>query len=111
MTKNTAAADKKPLTKTQLLANLAETTGLTKTQVAAVLDGLSEEISKSLKSRGAGVFAIPGLLKIERKKVPARKAKKNVPNPFKPGETMDVAARPAYNTVKVKALKGLKDMV
>ena len=32
-------------------------------------------------------------------------------NPFKPGELMDVAARPAYNTVKVKALKGLKDMV
>ena len=111
MAKKTAAPAKKPLTKTQIMTNLAEATGLTKAQVASVLEALSEEIAKSLKARGAGVFAIPGLLKIEKKKVPARKAKKGVPNPFKPGELMDVAARPAYNTVKVKALKGLKDMV
>ena len=32
-------------------------------------------------------------------------------NPFKPGELMDVAARPASNKVKVRPLKGLKEMV
>ena len=34
-------------------------------------------------------------MKIEKKKVPARPAQKNVPNPFKPGEFRDIAAKPA----------------
>ena len=37
-------------------------------------------------------------------------AKKGVPNPFKPGELMDVAAKPASIAVKCLALKKLKDM-
>ena len=55
-------------------------------------------------------IAIPGLVKIEKKKVPARAAQKGVPNPFKPGELMDRPAKPAYSKVKVRALKLLKDM-
>jgi len=31
-------------------------------------------------------------------------------NPFKPGELMGRPAKPAYNKVKVRALKLLKDM-
>ena len=81
-----------------------------KKQVAAVLEALAAEIKTSLSSKGAGVIAIPGLVKIEKKKVPARKAQKGVPNPFKPGELMDRAAKPAYSKVKVRALKLLKDM-
>ena len=50
-------------------------------------------------------------MKIERKKVPAKAAQKNVPNPFKPGEVRDIAAKPASVKVKVRALKNLKDMV
>ena len=99
----------KPLTKTELLANIAAATELPKTQVAAVLEALGAEIQKSLSNKGAGV-TIPGLVKIEKKKVPARKAEKGVPNPFKPGELMDRPAKPAYNKVKVRALKLLKDM-
>lgn len=106
-----AKATKKPPTKTQILTNIAESTGLAKKDVAAVFDALAAEIKKNLGSRGPGAFALPGLLKIEKKKVPARAAKKGVPNPFKPGELMDVAARPAYNKVKVRPLKTLKDMV
>lgn len=104
-----AAAAKKPLTKTELLTNIATATDLTKKQVAAVLDALTAEIKKSLSSKGAGAITVPGLLKIEKKKVPARPAQKNVPNPFKPGELMDRPAKPAYNKVKVRALKSLKD--
>jgi hypothetical protein len=33
-----------------------------------------------------------------------------VPNPFKPGELMDVPAKPAYTKIKVRPLKSLKDM-
>ena len=105
-----APAPTKPLTKTELLANIATATELSKNQVAAVLDALGAEIEKSLGSKGAGAITVPGLLKIEKKKVPARKAEKGVPNPFKPGELMDRPAKPAYNKVKVRALKLLKDM-
>ena len=81
-----------------------------KAQVAAVLEALAAEIQQSLSNKGAGAITIPGLVKIEKKKVPARKAKKGVPNPFKPGELMDRPAKPACNKVKVRALNLLKDM-
>jgi len=105
-----AAATKKPLTKTELLANIAATTDVPKKQVVAVLEALADEIRKSLGAKGAGVIAIPGLVKIEKKRIPARAAQKGVPNPFKPGELMDRPAKPAYNKVKVRALKLLKEM-
>ena len=104
------AAPKKPLTKTELLTNIATATEVPKKQVVAVLEALAAEIKKSLGSKGAGAITIPGLMKIEKKKVPARKAQKGVPNPFKPGELMDRAAKPAYSKVKVRALKSLKNM-
>ena len=106
-----AAPEKKLPTKTEILANIADAANLTKKQVSAVLDALANEVKQALGTRGPGSFAVPGLLKIERKKIPARPAKKGVPNPFKPGELMDVAARPAMNKVKVRPLKSLKDMV
>ncbi|GAB5512681.1 MAG: hypothetical protein Rhob2KO_04060 [Rhodopirellula baltica] len=54
----------KPPTKTQIIANIAEETELTKKDVAAVLDSLAAEIEKSLQKGGPGQFAIPGLCKI-----------------------------------------------
>ena len=109
MAKTTAA--KKPLTKGQLMAGIAEDCDLTRKQVAAVFDCLSGNIKKSLGRSGAGAFTLPGLVKIEKKKVPARKARKGVPNPFRPGELMDVKAKPASTKIKGRALKALKDMV
>ncbi len=105
------AATKKPMTKSELLNAISNETNLNRREVSAVLDALSAQISKSLGRRGAGAFTLPGLVKIEKKMVPARPARKGVPNPFKPGELMDVAARPATTKVKVRALKNLKDMV
>jgi len=105
-----AAASKKPMTKTQILTSLAETTDLSKKQVSDVLEALVELVQKNLGPRAPGSFTLPGLLKIERKKVPARPAKKNVRNPFT-GELYDQPAKPASVTVKVRALKKLKDMV
>ena len=102
---------KDAMTKTQVLTTIAERTGLSRKEVGSVMDSLSEVIAVHMTKRGAGQFTLPGLLKIKTKKVPARKAKKNVPNPFKPGELMDVAARPASNKVKILPLKKLKEMV
>ena len=101
-----AKAPKKPPTKTQILTSLADATGLTKKDVAAVFDSLAGEIKKNLASRGPGSFTIPGLVKI---KVPARPAQKNWRNPFT-GELQDRPAKPASTKVKVRALKTLKDM-
>lgn len=99
------------MSKTELVGKIAEATDLTRRDVSAVLESLSGQIERSLGRRGPGVFTLPGLVKIEKKKVPARKARKGVPNPFKPGELMDVAAKPASTKVKVRPLKSLKDMV
>ena len=63
-----------------------------------------------MSKKGAGEFTIPGLCKIVVQHKPATKAKKGVPNPFKPGELMDVPAKPARNVVKVRPLKALKEM-
>ena len=97
-------------TKSQLYAHIAENTGLARKDVASVFDSLNDVIEGHVKSRGAGEFKIPGLLKIKVNKKPATKARKNVPNPFRPGEFMDVAAKPARKVVKVLPLKALKDM-
>ena len=107
MAKTTA---KKPPTNTEILNSIAESTELSKKEVGAVFDALSDEIRKSLSSRGAGMFTIPGLVKIEKKKVPARPAEKNWRNPFT-GEIQERPAKPASTKIKVRALKNLKDMV
>ena len=104
-------AVKKAMTKSELLNAISDQTDLKRREVSSVLDSLSQQISKSLGRRGAGSFTLPGLVKIEKKKVPARKARKGVPNPFKPGELMDIKAKPASTKIKVRALKSLKDMV
>ena len=105
-----AKVKKKPPTKTEILSNIADATGLAKKDVAAVFDAMSKEIEKALSSRGAGAFAIPGLLKIEKKKVPARPAEKNWLNPFTK-EVQERPAKPASVKIKVRPLKNLKEMV
>ena len=102
---------KKSITKTEILTSIADDCELSKKQVAAVLESLSALIAKNIGKNGPGVFAIPGLIKIEQKKVPARPARSGVPNPFKPGELMDIKAKPASVKVKVRALQALKKMV
>jgi nucleoid DNA-binding protein len=97
-------------TKSQLYAHIAEDTGLARKDIGKVFDSLSDVIEGHIKARGAGEFKVPGLMKIKVNKKPATKARKGVPNPFRPGELMDVAAKPARKVVKVLPLKALKDM-
>jgi nucleoid DNA-binding protein len=105
--KKTSAIQEK-YTKTAILNDISESTGLSKKQVGQVLDGLGDIIERHLKKRGAGEFTLPGLLKIKAVKRPARPARKGVPNPFKPGELMDIPKKPASIRVKVLPLKKLK---
>jgi len=99
----------KPLTKTQILNELAERSGVAKKDVSEVLEKLEGLVEESLGKKGPGVFTLPGLLKIAiktRKKQPARMGR----NP-QTGEEMMIAAKPAKKVVKVTALKKLKEMV
>ena len=102
---------KKAMTKSQIFSEISEATELSKKEVASVFDELGHIIARHVKKGSVGQFKMPGLLKIKTVKKPARKARKNVPNPFKPGEFMDIKAKPASMKVKVLALKGLKEMV
>lgn len=102
-------ASPKAPTKTEMLTNIAEASGLSKKEVAAVLEALSAEIKKGLK--GQGVAQIHGLVKIIKQKVPAKPARKNAPDPFNPGQFRDYPAKPASVKIKVRALKNLKEMV
>ena len=102
-------AIREPMSRTALFTTIAERTELSKKDVAAVFEELSNLIDGHIRKRAAGTFTLPGLLKVKTIRKPAQKARKNVPNPFKPGEMMDVAAKPARTVVKVQPLKKLKD--
>lgn len=113
-TKKTAPAKKvtvvkNAFTKTQLLARIAQEANITKKQVGAVFDTLSEIIERHIKKRAVGEFTLPGLLKIKTIRKPAVKARKGI-NPFTKEETV-FKARPARTVVKVRPLKRLKTMV
>lgn len=103
------ATGKKPLTKTEIIQTLAERTGLSKQQVTQFLDELTNLIGSSLGSEGAGQFTLPGLLKITARIKPATAERMQL-NPFTKQQQL-IPAKPETRTVKVTALKGLKDMV
>ncbi len=107
--KKAAKKAKKARTKSQIFGEIADEVGLTRKQVAAVFDGMSDLISKDLSKRGPGTFTIPGLLKLKVRAKPATKARKGI-NPFT-GEEMMFKAKPASRVVKATALKNLKEMV
>lgn len=114
-TKKTASAApkltaiKEPYSKTQILNELAEKTGLSRKEVSSVMDELSNLVNRHVKKRAAGSFVLPGLLKIVTVKKPATKSRKMI-SPFT-GEEITVKAKPASIAVKVRPLKRLKDMV
>lgn len=100
---------KDPMTKSGMIKTITDVTTISKRDVVAVLECLTQVIENHVKSRGPGVFVMPGLMKISVVKKPARAARKGI-NPFT-GEEIMIKAKPAYKTVKIKALKKLKAMV
>ena len=88
---------------------ISEHAGVSKKEVAAVFETMSAMMAADLSKNGAGVFNVPGLMKVTVQRKPATKARKGI-NPFTKEETI-FKAKPARNVVKVRPLKGLKDMV
>ena len=106
--KSQAAA--KAMNKSEIYKELATKTGLEAKQIASVFGALEDLVKSELgKKNGPGEFVIPNLVKLRLQKKEATKATRK-PNPFKPGEMMDVKAKPASVVVKPRILKGLKDL-
>lgn len=104
----TVKAIKEKYTKTMLYTSIAEATDLKKKDIANVFDALADVIHGHVRRNGAGVFTLPGLLKIKVVRKPATRSRKGI-NPFT-GEPTIFKAKPARNVVKALALKALKDM-
>lgn len=104
--KMTAIKDR--YTKTQILNEIADNTELTKKQVNDVLEELNVLMERHIKPRSCGEFVLPGMMKINTVKKPAKKARKGI-NPFT-GEETTFKAKPASTAVKIRPLKKLKDM-
>ncbi len=99
---------KKIRTKSQVLKELSDSTGLSKKEVNNVFDNLHALMKNDL-TKGGGTFQVPGMVKFTVVRKPATPARKGT-NPFT-GEQMMFKAKPARNVVRARPLKGLKDMV
>ena len=100
---------KKARTKSDILATLAESTGLSKKQISEVVEKLSALITSDLGKKGPGMFTLPGLAKFKLVRKPATPARKGI-NP-KTKEEIMIKAKPATNVVRIRALKALKESV
>lgn len=98
---------KSVLTKSALVAHLAEAAQVAAKDVRALLAALESAIHASISKKGARVFVLPGLLKITVTNVAAKPARKGI-NPFT-GEATTFKAKPATVKVKVRPMKKLKD--
>lgn len=100
--------EKKPgsISKSALINAVVESTGdVSRKQVKAILDALSDVAYKELKK--SGVFTLPGFAKFRVVKKPATKARQGV-NPFTKQPTT-FAAKPASKSVRARPIKAIKD--
>ena len=99
----------KARSKSDVFATIAEHAGIQRRDVAAVLHVMGSMIKADLSKNGAGVFKVPGLMRITVQRKPATKARAGI-NPFTK-EPTTFKAKPARNVIRVRPLQGLKAMV
>ena len=106
-----APAELKPikevLTKSALIAKVAEVSGVEAKNVKSVMAAIEAVTLASVSKKGLGQFTLPGLLKVVAVNIPAKPKRKGI-NPFTKEEQV-FAAKPATVRVKVRPLKKLKD--
>lgn len=91
----------KPMTKTQLVAAIAEAMGADKKTAGSALDAIASVVAREVSAGGA--VTLPGLGKVACKARPERQVR----NPAT-GETV---TKPADKQVKVTVAKALKEVV
>merc|ERR1712125_235920 len=95
------------MTATAVYQSVAETTGLKTKDVKGTVEAIMGVASEELKKTGS--FKLAGMLNMKLKKKPATPARKGV-NPFTK-EPCVFKAKPASKTVKVLAMKKLKEAI
>ena len=91
----------KPMTKTQLVAALAEAMGADRKVAAAALDAVAEVVAKEVAA--GGTVTLPGIGKVACKARPERQVR----NPA----TGEMVTKAADKQVKITVAKALKDSV
>lgn len=104
-----SAARGKPRGKSEVYSTIADHVGISRKEVAGVFDVMHQMISADLGKGAAGVFNVPGMMKVIVVRKPATKARPGI-NPFT-GEKTVFKAKPARNVVKIRPLKNLKSAV
>ena len=97
-----------PMTQAQMATEIAVDTGFSRTDVITILESFGDQVYRHLKSRSCGQVKVLGMFNVNKVKKPARKARKGI-NPFT-GEQIMIKAKPATQVIKVRPLKGLKEM-
>jgi len=97
-------------TRTQIFQTISENTRLNKSQVEEIFDELNRLIEGHLKKRGSGEFVIPKTgIKLRRiKKKPTKE--RTMVSPLT-GKEVTIKAKPLRLSVKLTALKSLKEVV
>lgn len=108
MSEHKRTAIREPFGKIRLHAAIAEETGLSRTQVAAVFEALSRIMFRHLKKRSTGEFTLPGLAKFKVRVKRAARERRMVSNLT--GEEIVVPAKPQRRVISIRPLKALKDM-
>lgn len=97
----------KPMTKSELISQIAERSELKKTEVKGVIEAIAAVGYKELKKNGS--FLVPGFAKFVVIKKPATKARKGI-NPFTKEPTV-FKAKPARKIIRARPVKAAKDAV
>jgi nucleoid DNA-binding protein len=98
-------AGKKTMTKSQFVAHLADKSGLTKKQIDALLTEIVDTITGQLK--GSGKFVFPGLARMTRTHVEAKKGGEKKINPLTKTEYV-TKDKPAHYKVRINPIKAMK---
>jgi nucleoid DNA-binding protein len=98
-------AAKKAMTKSQFVAHLADKSQLTKKQIDALLVEIVATVTDQLK--GAGKFVFPGLARLTRTHVEAKKGGEKKINPLT-GKEYETKDKPAHHKVRLNPIKAFK---
>jgi nucleoid DNA-binding protein len=102
------SAGKKQMTKSQLVAHIAEKAEISKKQADAVLSTIVDTIVEQVSTKGPGKFVFPGLCRVTVTRKEAVKGGEKKINRLT-GEEYVTKDKPAYNQVKLRPVKALKD--
>jgi nucleoid DNA-binding protein len=102
------SAAKKQMTKSQLVAHVAEKTGITKKQADEVMTVIVDTVVDQVSTKGPGKFVFPGLCRVTVTRKDAVKGGEKKTNRLT-GEEYITKDKPAYNQVKLRPVKALKD--